>query len=254
MAWGGKKPRRAPSWFSVCLFDGFGYSVEKGLHAAAGKTRTSGRPFFLVYVAFHAGNMLLNDRRRDEPSMPSISGLELQEKIGEGGMGMVYQAMHLNLQRSVAVKVLRASADEGTAPPAWQRESRLMASLAHPNVVTIYDAGQIDGHNYLVLEYMAGGSLRSRMTPGRPWPLAEAIPVLDRIAQALCHIHGQGVLHRTSHPRTFSTRRTARSRSPTSGCRCRTPTPRGFWKGAVSGHARLQCPRTTLQPVAGRPL
>jgi hypothetical protein len=127
--------------------------------------------------------------------MPGIPGLELQEKIGEGGMGVVYRAIHLNLQRSVAVKILCAPADEGAAVPAWQRESRLMASLAHPNVVTIYDAGQIDGHNYLVLEYMAGGSLRSRMTPGRPWPLADAVLVLDRIAQALCHIHEQGVLH-----------------------------------------------------------
>ena len=113
-----------------------------------------------------------------------IPGLQLQQKIGEGGMSVVYRATHVNLQRGVAVKVLRAVADEGAAVPAWLRESRLMASLAHPHVVTIHDAGRAHGHNYLVMEDMAGGSLRRRMVPGRPWSLAQAVPVLDDIAQA----------------------------------------------------------------------
>ncbi|MDB5309729.1 MAG: stkP 5 [Gemmataceae bacterium] len=128
-------------------------------------------------------------------SPPCIPGLEIQEKIGEGGMSVVYRAVHLNLQRRVAVKVLRAPVDDGTGAPAWARESRLMAALAHPHVVTIHDAGQVGGHNYLVMEDMAGGSLRARMEPGRPWSLAQAGPVLDRVAQALDHIHHQGVLH-----------------------------------------------------------
>jgi len=51
-----------------------------------------------------------------------------------------------------------------------------MASLAHPHVVAIHDAGRVQGHNYLVMEHMAGGSLRARMKPGQPWPLHEALP------------------------------------------------------------------------------
>jgi hypothetical protein len=125
---------------------------------------------------------------------PSIPGLDLQEKIGAGGTSVVYRAVHRNLQRTVAVKLLR-TADEGGPGPARLGESRLMASLAHPHVVAIHDAGQADGYTYLVMEHMAGGSLRTRMTPDRPWPLAEAVPLLDCVARAIEHIHAQGVLH-----------------------------------------------------------
>lgn len=126
---------------------------------------------------------------------PRISGLELCEVLGEGGSSTVYRAVHSNLQRTVAVKILRNLTTGGAASPTWLRESRLMASLAHPHVVSVHDAGQVEGHDYLVMEYMAGGSLRSRMRPNRPWPLTEALSLLDSIAQALCHIHERGILH-----------------------------------------------------------
>ncbi len=126
-------------------------------------------------------------------SPPPVAGLEFQEKIGEGGAGVVYRAVHRTLQRTVAVKVLPgASAPTG---PGWLSEPRLMAALAHPHVVAVHDAGHAGGHNFLVMEYMAGGSLRSRMEPGRPWPLDRAAAVLDQVAAALDHVHGEGVLH-----------------------------------------------------------
>ncbi len=128
-------------------------------------------------------------------SPPSIPGLELQEKLGEGGMSVVYKAVHHNLQRTVAVKVVRAITDDEASVAAWLRESRLMASLDHPHVVKIHDAGQVEGHDYLVIEYMAGGSLRKRMRPGRPMPFADVAQLLDHISEALIHIHEQGILH-----------------------------------------------------------
>lgn len=110
-------------------------------------------------------------------------------------MGVVYRALHVNLQRTVAVKILRQSSAEAKLALDWQREPRLMASLAHPHVVTIHDAGEADGCAYLVMEYMAGGSLRSRIEPGKPWPVKQAMKMLGQIAQALEHVHAQGVLH-----------------------------------------------------------
>lgn len=113
--------------------------------------------------------------------------------IGEGGMGEVYAATQLRLMRRVAVKVLRCL--PGIAAPAFQRESQLMASLTHPNVVTLYDCGESQGRNYLVMEFVAGAGLRSRIQIGQPWPVAEALPVIDAIAGALSYIHEQGLLH-----------------------------------------------------------
>jgi serine/threonine protein kinase len=133
-----------------------------------------------------------------EPTLPSdlpdIPGYSLQEKIGDGGMGAIYRAVQLSLQRPVAIKFLSFPVTM-TPVHAFQRESRLMASLTHPNIVAIHDCGQIQGQYYLVLEYVDGYTLRSRMQPGRPWPRDKAQRCLRAIADALTYIHSRGILH-----------------------------------------------------------
>jgi serine/threonine protein kinase len=125
---------------------------------------------------------------------PSIPGYDLLEKIGQGGMGEVYRATQLSLHRTVAVKFLHPGADGGAAS-IFQRESHLMAALAHPNIVTVHDCGQAGGRNYLVMEYVRGTPLRAQMEAGRPWAVSRAAPVLDAVARSLSYIHSQGILH-----------------------------------------------------------
>lgn len=124
-----------------------------------------------------------------------MAGYDLLDKIGEGGMGQVHRATQLSLGRTVAIKFLNPLSAEFGERALLHRESRLMAALAHPHVVTIYDCGQAEGRPYLVMEYVDGATLRSRMEPGQPWTIAQAAPILDAIAQALSYIHEQGILH-----------------------------------------------------------
>lgn len=124
-----------------------------------------------------------------------MAGYDLLDKIGEGGMGQVHRATQLSLGRTVAIKFLNPLSAQFGERALLHRESRVMAALAHPHVVTIYDCGQAEGRPYLVMEYVDGVTLRSRMEPGRPWSIAQAAPVIDAIAQALSYIHEQGILH-----------------------------------------------------------
>jgi hypothetical protein len=124
-----------------------------------------------------------------------VPGYQLLEPIGAGGMGEVYLARQLSLERTVAIKFLNLPPAGGPAGRARPGESRVMASLAHPHVVAIHDCGRAGDCDYLVMEYVRGASLRARMKPDRPWAPAEALAVLDAVADALSYIHAQGILH-----------------------------------------------------------
>jgi serine/threonine-protein kinase len=129
-----------------------------------------------------------------EPIPLEIPGFRLLEPIGEGGAGKVYRAVQLSLQRTVAVKLLKVVPGQRPAS-AFQRESRLMASLAHPNLVTVFDCGQVQDHYYIVTELIQGSNLRPRIVPGQPWSIAKAAAAIDQIARALTYIHRNGILH-----------------------------------------------------------
>jgi len=98
--------------------------------------------------------------------LPSIPGYDVQSVLGQGGLGVVYRAVHRQLRRTVAIKLLRQqpSADERER---LRREAGALASLHHLNIVQIHEAGEVDGRPYLVLEYIAGGSL-NRFAAHRP--------------------------------------------------------------------------------------
>jgi serine/threonine protein kinase len=125
----------------------------------------------------------------------TISHYEIVEKIGEGGMGVVYKARDTRLDRTVAIKVLppdRISSHH--ARERFEREARVVSSLNHPNVCTLHDVGRQDGTDYLVMEYVEGRPLKG------PMPLENALRLAVQITDALDHAHRHGVIHRDLKP------------------------------------------------------
>ena len=121
--------------------------------------------------------------------------------IGRGGMGAVYRARDLRLDRDVAVKVVRSElVASPEARDRFRREAQLAARLQHPAIVTVFDYGTLpDGAAYLVMEYVRGEDLRARLSKG-PLPPAEAITLLSAIAEGVEAAHRESVLHRDLKP------------------------------------------------------
>jgi serine/threonine-protein kinase len=121
--------------------------------------------------------------------------------LGRGGMGTVYLATQERLGRKVALKLLApALADDDAFRARFLRESRLAASLDHPNVIPIYDANETDGVLYLAMRYVNGPSLRSLVRERGPLSLGETSRIVDQIAGALDAAHRAGLVHRDVKP------------------------------------------------------
>jgi eukaryotic-like serine/threonine-protein kinase len=120
-------------------------------------------------------------------------------ELGHGGMGVVYSATHPIIGKRAAIKVLRSS-NNPAAVERFVQEARAVNQIGHPNIVDIFDFAQLpDGRRYLVMDLLAGESLRARVKRG-PMPVAEACAVLDEIASGLAAAHGKGFAHRDLKP------------------------------------------------------
>src|SRR5262245_17829311 len=120
---------------------------------------------------------------------------DILEKLGEGGMGVVYKALDRRLDRLVALKCLPARL--ARSPEARERsmaEARAIAALNHPNIATIYEIAEIGGAPVLVLEYLQGGTLRARID-ARSLTVEDIVDVGLQMAEALAHAHRHGVVH-----------------------------------------------------------
>jgi serine/threonine protein kinase len=124
----------------------------------------------------------------------------LIEKIGEGGMGVVYEATDTRLYRNVAVKVLPSELTQNPERIArFHQEAQLAATFQHPNIATVYDVGEQDGATFIVMELVRGQSLRS-LVPDEPLGIERAIDIAAGIAAGLSKAHREGVLHRDLKP------------------------------------------------------
>jgi serine/threonine-protein kinase len=123
----------------------------------------------------------------------------VERELGRGGMATVYLARDARHERQVAIKVL-----EGHVTPEgadrFLREIRIAARLTHPHVLGVHDSGESEGRLYYVMPYVAGETLRARLTRDGALPIAEARRLLRELADALAHAHAQGVVHRDLKP------------------------------------------------------
>jgi eukaryotic-like serine/threonine-protein kinase len=121
--------------------------------------------------------------------------------LGEGGMASVYRARDLRLNREVAVKILR---DDLTRDPGFltrfEREAQVVAGLAHPNIVPVYDVGGEDGAPYIIMEYVRGRTLKEMLDAGGPLSAERAVDIMLPILDALGYAHRQGLIHRDVKP------------------------------------------------------
>ncbi len=130
-----------------------------------------------------------------------LGDYEILAVAGEGGMGVVYKARQRSLERTVALKVIRP--DLGSDPEfneRFLREARLAASVQHPHVVTVYDAGHVDGRLFLAMQWVDGRDLQQTLEHDGPLPVERAVQIVSQLAGALDAVHAVGLVHRDVKP------------------------------------------------------
>ena len=133
--------------------------------------------------------------------MQSIGRYQLLEKLGQGGMGVVYRARDTLLERVVAVKVISAPIDQNAdLRERFFREARSAGKLSHKNIITIHDLGEHEGQPYLAMEYLEGQDLLARMAAPQRMSLRRKVEIATEICEGLDYAHVHGVVHRDIKP------------------------------------------------------
>src|SRR5947209_2426240 len=130
--------------------------------------------------------------------LPAIPGYTVFGELGRGGMGIVYRAHQISLDRPVALKVLRKDASPEQRER-FRAEAEAAARLRHPHIAQVYDAGTANGRAFFAMEYLDGGTL-ARKLGGQPLSPVHAAALVESIARAVQHAHENGVVHRDLKP------------------------------------------------------
>jgi serine/threonine-protein kinase len=138
---------------------------------------------------------------KDDAALERIGRYELIEKIGRGGMGVVYRGKDTVIGRAVAVKMLISDIDvSDETRQRFFREARSAGQLTHRNVVTIYDFGEEGGRAYIVMELLHGESLTNLLGRGVKLPLEQQVEIMMRVSEGLAFAHSRGIIHRDVKP------------------------------------------------------
>src|SRR5262245_10651008 len=128
-----------------------------------------------------------------------IGSYRIESQLGEGGMGVVYRALHTKLNRPVAIKFLSEDLADPAARRRFQREAEMASSLNHPHILTVHDIGEYDRRQYLVSEFVDGGTLKDwARAEKRTWK--QVVELLSGVADGLAAAHAAGILHRDIKP------------------------------------------------------
>lgn len=144
---------------------------------------------------------LLKEIAVESAGQLAIPGYQILEKLGKGSMGIVYKAKQTSVDRVVAVKVLLESLSTNKEfIKRFQREAKIAAKLSHNNIVNAIDAGEADGHQYFVMEFVEGVTIKDEMEKGKIYDEPDALRIMIAVAEALRHASQRGLIHRDVKP------------------------------------------------------
>src|SRR4030095_602062 len=171
---------------------------DAGLRAEVESLIASASPAdsFRTGNALNDAYVLLEDGESESLIGHQIGHYVIQKKLGSGGMGDVYLAQDIGLERSVALKLVDPPVTGDSATRArFLREARLASALDHPNICTIHEVGEAEGRLFIAMQYVEGETLR-RVIDGRPLSLDSLLSLALQVADALFAAHSQGIIHR----------------------------------------------------------
>ncbi len=179
----------------------FGYPAESSQRVASAQSLITVMWWTLTVGLAALASRVIHRLRKEVSDIQSLGQYNLRRKLGEGAMGVVYEAQHGMLKRPTAIKLLRPELADPEALERFRREVQLTAKLTHPNTVTIYDYGRTpDGLFYYAMELLDGATLSQVVKAGGPQPVERVVRILRDAALALNEAHQVGLIHRDIKP------------------------------------------------------
>ena len=193
--------------FALYVFDWVPLAVDRSLREAIGPYQTVSLVvnvliwWTLVTIVCVSISRIIHNLHREIRQAVRLGQYTLEQKLGEGGMGMVYRASHAMMRRPTAVKLLPLEKTGEASLARFEREVQQTARLTHPNTITIYDYGRTpDGVFYYAMELLDGASLEAVVERDGPQPPGRVVRVMEMVAGGLAEAHKLGIIHRDIKP------------------------------------------------------